>query len=145
MSLIEIVLAVFIFVVATLILFRAFTANKKLSVQNRDRTAAQLLMGNLIEEIKAHPFGMPAPKTWPPNKEPSGDWGSAGFPEVQSVPAFVEGNPQQMLFHRRLSYQGSLVGDGNRDYDTVTATLSWKDPGKPGLLQLQAHLTVRAR
>ena len=48
MTLIEIILAVFIFAVATLVLFRAFTANKKLSVQNRDRTAAQLLMGNLM-------------------------------------------------------------------------------------------------
>ncbi|MCA9780825.1 MAG: hypothetical protein KC800_29095 [Candidatus Eremiobacteraeota bacterium] len=143
MSLVEIVLAAFIFAVASTILFRAFTANKKLSVQNRDRTAAQLLMSNLLEEIKAHPFGFPAPQTWPPDNEPGDDWQSAGFPEVQSIPAYIEGKPQQMLFHRRLSYEGSLVGKGKNYYDTVTATISWKDPGHPALKKLQAQLTVR--
>jgi Tfp pilus assembly protein PilV len=145
MSLIEVVLAVFIFVVATLVLFRAFTANKRLSVQSRDRTAAQLLMGNLLEEVRAHPFGLPAPVTWPPNNPPSKDWESAGFPEAQSIPAFVEGNAQKMVFHRQLAYEGSLVGKGKSNHDVVTATISWKDPGQPRLSDLQARLVVRRR
>ena len=145
MSLVEIVLAVFIFAVATLILFRAFTANKRLSVQNRDRTAAQLLMENLLEEVRAHPYGTEAPKTWPPNTEPGSDWESGTFPEVQSIPAYVEGNKQKMVFHRQLSYEGSLVGDGVKGYDLVTATIRWKDPGKNDLQQLQAKLVVRRR
>ena len=145
MTLIEIVLAVFIFAVATLVLFRAFTSNKRLSVQSRDRTAAQLLMGNLMEEIRAHPFGLPAPQTWPPNTPPGADWESGDFPEVQTIPAFVEGNPQKMVFHRQLAYEGSLVGQGKNNYDTVTATISWKDPGHPRLKELKAQLAVRRR
>ena len=89
MSLVEIILAVFIFAVATLILFRAFTANKRLSVQNRDRTAAQLLMGNMLEELRAHRFGTAAPKTWPPDQEPGNGWESGTFPAVQSIPALL--------------------------------------------------------
>lgn len=145
MSLVEIILAVFIFAVATLILFRAFTANKRLSVQNRDRTAAQLLMGNMLEELRAHRFGTAAPKTWPPDQEPGNGWESGTFPAVQSIPAFVEGNKQQMLFHRQLSYEGSLIGKGNKDHDVVTATIRWKDPGRSELQQLQARMVVRRR
>jgi type II secretory pathway pseudopilin PulG len=145
MTLVEIILAVFIFVVATLVLFRAFSTNKRLSVQSRDRTAAQLLMGNLLEEVRAHPFGLAAPQTWPPNNPPTKGWESAGFPEAQTIPAYVEGNVQKMIFHRQLSYEGSLVGKGKNNHDMVTATISWKDPGHPSLKELQAHLAVRRR
>ena len=143
MTLIEVVLAIFIFVVASLILFRAFTANKRFSLQTRDRTAAQLLMSNLMEEVKAHSFGRPAPKTWPPDQEPGDGWNAAGFPEVQTIPVYVEGKPQEMVFHRRLTFEGSLVGKGKKNYDTVYATISWKDPGSPELKTLEAILTVR--
>ena len=145
MSLIEVVLAAFILVLASLILFRAFTANKRLAVQNRNRTAAQLLIGNLFEEIQAHPYGLPAPKDWPPDKEPGANWQSAGFPEVQEIPAYVEGKVQKMVFHRRLSYEGSMVGNGTKNYDLATVTIQWSESGHKGLKELSAQLLVRRR
>ena len=145
MTLIEIILAIFIFVTATVVLFRAFTANKRLSVQSRDRTAAQLLMGNLLEEVRAHPFGLPAPQTWPPDNPPGKEWELAGFPEVQTVPAYVEGKVQKMVFHRQLTYEGSLVGKGRNGYDVVTATISWRDPGHSTPKQIIAQMALRKR
>ena len=146
MTLIEIILALFIFSVASVIIFRAFAANKRLSVQSRDRTAAQLLMSNLIEEVKAHPFGQVAPKSWPSTGTPGANWQSGSFPEVQEIPAFVEGKSQKLVFHRSLSYEGSLVGKGSgKPFDVVTAVISWNDPAKPALNRLEATLVVHSR
>lgn len=146
MSIIEVVLAAFIFVVASLILFRGFSANQRLSVANRDRTAAQLLMVNLLEEVRAHPFGLPAPNHWPDSSPPPKNWQQSGWPKVQQIPTYVEGRPQQMLFYRQLQYEGSLVGKGaGRHHDLVTATISWKGPGKPGVQSLSAKIGVRRR
>lgn len=145
-TLIEIILAIFIFAVVAVILFRAFTANKRLSVQSRDRTAAQLLMSNLLEDVRAHPFGQIAPKSWPSTSTPGPNWQSGSFPDVQEIPAFVEGRSQKLVFHRSLSYEGSIVGKGaNRPYDVVTAVISWKDPGQPALKSLEATLVVHSR
>ncbi len=146
MTLIEIVLALVIFLVGALVLFRAFGANRKLSVQNRDRTAAQILMGNLLEEVRAHPFGHPAPSDWPDDSPPTGEWESSGFPKVQEIPTSVEGRRQKMEFFRQMAYEGSLVGSGSgKTYDLVTITFSWKDPGHPSLKTLEARMVVHNR
>ena len=143
LSLMEVVLGVFILAIVSLILFRAFAVNKRLSVQSRDRTAAQILMSNLLEDVQAHPFGFPAPQRWPSHSEPGPNWQSGSFPEVEEIPAYVEGRPQQLRFHRSLNYEGSLVGSGaGNPYDVVTAVISWNDPGQPGLNRLQTTLVV---
>lgn len=146
LSIIEVILAAFIFAVSSLILFRGFTANQRLSLANRDRTAAQLLMVNLLEEVKAHPFGLPEPGGWPDATPPPTDWRGGEWPKVQQIPVYVEGRPQRMLFFRQLQFEGSVVGRGaGFNYDIVTATISWRDPGKPALQSLTAKIGVRRR
>lgn len=145
-TLIEVVLAIFIFSLAILVLFNNFAAHRRVSVADRDRTAAQLLAANLLEEVKAHPFGLPAPDYWPPDNSAPSDLASAPEEELFLIPVYVEGHPQQMRFHRRLSYEGSLVGQGSgADHDVVTVVISWRDPGQPKLKQLEARTVARLR
>lgn len=146
MTLVEVALAAFIFCIAVLVIFNNFNTNRRVSVANRDRTGAQLLAANLIEEVRAHRFGFAAPESWPDNTPPTGSWQEEGkFPQVQAIPTYVEGRPQQMRFYRQLSYEGSLVGKGTKNHDFVTVTISWKDPGHPALKELKAYLVVRRR
>lgn len=144
-NLLEVVLAVFVFLVATLILFRAFSSNKRLALQGRDRTAAQLLMSNLVEEVKAHPFGLPPPEEWPKDDPPSPGWESLPAPTTQQILVNVEGHSQKMIFHRQMSWQGSFVGAGEENFDVVTLRISWHDPGHPKLQTLEARLVVKRR
>jgi len=116
MSIMEIILALGVLAMATVVFLTVFSSSGSQALQTRNRTAAILLANSLIDEIEAHPYGDKAPKTW-----------TTGV--VRPATVVVAGRDQQMEFHQELEFlNGSFIGAGSSETrDQVTITLTWKE------------------
>lgn len=128
-SIIELVFALSILLMAFVVILTVFTKSNRYAVQSRNRTAAILLANSMMEEVEAHPYGSPKPKSW--------------VYEVDTpVKVWTEGKRREMDFHKELKFEnGSFIDTTKTDtHDTVTITISWHEgvglpePGgvKPG-------------
>lgn len=114
-SIIELVLGLSLLIIATLVFLSVFSSSSQHALQSRNRTVATLLAHSLMDEMEAHPYGSAPPKSW----ETAVD---------RPVKAWVEGNPQEMSFHKKITYQnGSFVGTAAGDSDVATITISWRE------------------
>lgn len=115
LSLVEIIIALAIAMFGFMTLITVFRANYKSSNQSRNRTVACGIMQTLMDEIEAHPYGLPAPPSWS---------------TVEETPAqlWIEGRPQEMIYHKKIEFQnGGFVGTSANQTDMVTITLSWRE------------------
>lgn len=124
----ETILAFFIMAVAFVVLFSVFSGGFRQAVQSRNRTVAIMYAQTLLEEIKAHPWGAPAPQSWT-------------TPTARPVDVVVEGRKQHYEFAQKVTFTtGAFIGtDKEKDYDEVTITLNWhegvgKNPEKKELV-----------
>lgn len=135
-SLIELSLAFFLVIIATLVFLTIFSSSSRQSMQSRNRTVAVILANSIMDEIEAHPYGAPEPPAWT-------------APVDQPVQVWVEGQPQNMDFHKQLKYSnGSFIGKASNDTDEVTITISWREgvgDSQPGVVDSGDNkiLTVR--
>jgi prepilin-type N-terminal cleavage/methylation domain-containing protein len=114
-SLIEIMIALAVSVVALLSFLTVFTNNNNHAVGSRNRSVAILLAESLMDDIDAHTYGNPEPLRWTRETE-------------DPVSVWVSGREQKMEFHKSVTYEnGSFVGQGNDSSDLVTITLSWRE------------------
>jgi len=114
-AILEALLALAILAVAGVIFLQIFSSSTKHSVQTRNRTMAILLANSLMDEVEAHTYGEPPPRSW-----------ATGV--VQPATVVIQGRPQLMEFHQELAYQnGSFVGGATGDTDLVTVTITWKE------------------
>ena len=114
-SLTEVIMACFLILVGFVVLFGVFSSSGSLAMQSRNRSLANILAQSWMEEIRAHPYGAPAPDNW--------------TQEVETpVVSWVEGNPQEMVFWKTISYaNGSFVGTAAEDFDEVTIVFEWDE------------------
>lgn len=63
-TVIEVLVTVAVLIVGVLVLSTTFSMSLRQSTSTRERTYALLLVQSLLEEIRAHPYGTPAPPTW---------------------------------------------------------------------------------
>lgn len=113
----ETILAFFIMAIAFLVLFSVFSGGFRQAVQSRNRTVAIMYAQTLLEEVKAHPWGSPRPRSWT-------------APAARPVDVIVEGRKQAYEFAQTFSFKtGSFVGENgsDADYDEVTITLRWRE------------------
>jgi len=114
-SLVELILGLAVMLISLLVFFSVFSSSSQHSVQSRNRTVATMLANTMMDEIAAHPYGSPRPKSWTAAVD-------------RPVQAWVEGNPQEMDFHKKIEFQnGSFVGDAAGDTDLATVTISWRE------------------
>ena len=114
-NLVELIIAIAVVLMAFVVFMTVFSSSSRGSLQSRNRTAAILLANSLMDEIEAHPYGAPAPKSWTSAVD-------------QPVHVWVEGRNQIMDFHKKLTYQnGSFVGNVTGDQDLVTINISWRE------------------
>ena len=126
----EIILSLGVFVVAALVLLTTFSSSSRQSVQSRNRSLGILIASSVLDEVRAHPFGSPAPLEW-----------SLGQPREESFEFFVDGKPQQMKFQVLLELgNGALVGNSTADSDQATVTVSWTEVD--GVRQVQGQARV---
>lgn len=115
MGMVELILAIALAGVATLVFLSVFGTSSKHAVQTRNRTVATMIAQSLMDEIEAHPYGEPAPKAW-------------DEADVAPVAVWVNGRPQEMRFHQSLTFEnGSCIGKKAGEDDVVTVTLTWKE------------------
>lgn len=131
MVLVEVIVALAVATVALVVLMGNFSSNKRLAMATRHRTAAILLSSNLMEQLEAHPFGLPAPAEWPGDAPPPALLERASGPSVVKIAA----HPEQMLFYQQLTFKnGSAIGLGTADNDAVTLKVYWYERGAQRVL-----------
>jgi hypothetical protein len=115
LGIVELIFALGLFVTAVFTLISVFTRSSRHAVMSRNRTVAIVLCHSLLDELKDHPYGSPAPADWQDSKE---------YP----VTVYVEGKPQQMEFRKTLTFaNGSFVGKAAGDSDEVTVKIEWQE------------------
>lgn len=114
-SITELILAFAVGIGALLVFLSVFSSSGRHALQTRNRAVAILLAESLMDEIEAHPYGEPEPRYWTEQVD-------------QPVTVRVDGLPQEMIFHKTLSYDnGSFVGQAAGTNDVVTVTITWKE------------------
>lgn len=115
LGIIELLFALALMATAILTLLSVFSKSSRHAVMSRNRTVAILVCHSMLDELKAHTYGSPAPENWSETRE-------------APVTVYVEGRPQQMEFRKTLSYaNGSFVGEGTGDSDEVTIKVEWNE------------------
>lgn len=114
-SLIEILIALGVSVVALVAFLTIFSNSSDHAVGSRNRSVAIIICEGLMDDIEAHTYGNPEPQVW-------------SRAEESPVEVWVNGRRQQMKFHKSVTYEnGSFVGNSNESSDLVTITISWRD------------------
>jgi Tfp pilus assembly protein PilV len=141
LSIIEVIITIVVLLFGTFVIISTFSMNLRESSQSRERLMAALVMENLVEEVLAHPYGDPIPKSWQKRE--------VGFTFI------VEGHRQQSKFVRDVTESedtgnGSFFGSSSTtglNSDVVKLTVTWTEAsgqgssGRPKTLVL--YLTVR--
>jgi type II secretory pathway pseudopilin PulG len=114
-TVVESLMAFFVMAVAFVALMSVFSGGAHEAMQSRNRTVALLYAESFLEEVRAHPYGAPAPKRWKSDT-------------VRPVKVQVEGREQVMEFSQEVSYANkSFVGGSSENTDEVTLRLRWKE------------------
>ncbi len=115
LGIVELLFALALVVTAIFTLLSVFSKSSRHAVMSRNRTVAILVCHSMLDELKAHTYGSPAPDNWKEERE-------------APVTIYVEGRPQQMEFRKTLTYaNGSFVGEGTGDSDEVTIKVEWNE------------------
>ena len=113
-SMIEVIVTVFIIAAGFLLLYTVFSLHVRHSLLSRNRITAELIADSVIEEIKAHPYGDPAPDSW---KKPVITY------------AVIQGHRIMTTYKKDIqcTYNGSFVGKVPGYTDMVTVKLTWTE------------------
>lgn len=115
LGLVELLVALALVVTAVFTLITVFTRGSRHAVMSRNRTVGILVCHSTMDEMKAHLFGQPAPKSW-------------DEPKQAPVTIYLEGRPQAMEFTRTISFStGAFVGKSAGNTDEVTIKVEWSE------------------
>jgi len=118
-NLVEIILALAVLLVAFVYTFSAFSKSARHAVQSRNRKLAILTAQSLLEEVRAHEWGRPAPKQWPLDK-----FGPVSYQFV------VSKRQQKADFEVELQLQtGALIGKVVEPSDKAIVKVRWEENG----------------
>lgn len=121
-SIMELILVLGVVATAFLVLFTQFSSGARHAVQTRNRVLGLMLKQSMVEEIQAHPYGQPAPSSWPVDGE-----------KVESFVFYVEGRPQAMDFRKKMTMDThGCIGRSADDNDVVHVTVTWDEQVAPG-------------
>lgn len=114
LGIVELVMALALIATALITLITVFSKGSRQAVMSRNRTVAVLVCQSTIDELKAHRYGTPAPKSW-------------SEPRVTPVNIYVEGHPQLMEFKRTLTIPNDFVTNTANDTAEVTIKVEWDE------------------
>jgi type II secretory pathway pseudopilin PulG len=135
LSLIEIIIGFFVIAVAGAVLFSNLSSSYRFAGMTRNRTAATLLGGNFVEEVRAHNYGQPAPKNWPTvttDTSPPTGWDDkydSEDPNYEKIDMLVYGRPTNLIFYRQLRLENGSFLDKTKakKTDKVTLQIWWRE------------------
>ena len=113
LGIVELLVALALMVTALFTLITVFSRSSRYAVMSRNRTVAILVCHSTMDELKAHKFGTPAPKSW---NEP-----------IAPVTIYADGRPQAMEFKRTIKYGDPFVKPSSVDADEATITIEWDE------------------
>lgn len=135
LSLVEVIIGFLVIAIAGAVLFTHLSASYRFSGMTRNRTAAALIAGNFVEEVRAHNYGQPAPLTWPAlstESSPPTDWDNnydPDDPNYERIEMLVYGKPARMVFYRQFSLENGSFLDKtiNEKTDKVKLKIWWRE------------------
>lgn len=127
LGIVELMIAMALMVTAVFTLITVFSRSSRYAVMSRNRTVAILVCHSTMDELKAHKFGTPAPKSW-------------GEP-IAPVTIYADGRPQAMEFKRTIKYGDPFVKPSSIDADEVSITVEWDE----GIGQGNGHKTMTVK
>ncbi len=127
--LIELIVAMLVIVTGLIMILNLVGSMAVMSVKSRNRIYAEILARSMTDRIKTHEYGAPEPVNWTEDEIvkviPETDAGNAlkGSGDRAAIEA---------AFKKKVEYDnGSFVGKSDKNFDTVTVTISWQE-AKPG-------------
>lgn len=154
LTLIEIIIGLVVISVAGVVLFTSLSTSYRFAGKTTNRTAATLIAGNFMEEVKAHRYGQPAPKNWPQvtaDTRPPANWDDKYDPENPNyarIPMLVYGREARLVFYQQLRLANGSFLDSSKSQktDKVTLVIWWREenPGKTDYKSLEVELGVRS-
>lgn len=127
LGLVELLVACALMVTAVFTLITVFSRSSRYAVMSRNRTVAILVCHSTMDEIKAHKFGTPAPKSW---SEP-----------IQPVTIYADGRPQAMDFKRTITAGDAFLGKAAGNAAEVTIQIEWDE----GIGSNNGHKTMSVK
>ncbi|MCE1245160.1 MAG: hypothetical protein LWY06_00780 [Firmicutes bacterium] len=113
----EVVIATFIIFIGFFIMITVFKLSALHATQSRHLVIAQMIADSLMEEMRAHTYGDPAPAYWT---------------EPEQVLTVFQGRKIQISFEKKIEYKnGSFIGKKDDDTDEVTVTIRWVEGTGP--------------
>ena len=113
LGIVELLVALALMVTALFTLITVFSRSSRYAVMSRNRTVAILVCHSTMDELKAHKFGTPAPKSW---SEP-----------IAPVTIYADGRPQAMEFKRTITTGDTFIGKSAGNADEVTVKVEWDE------------------
>ena len=135
LSLIEIIIGFLVLAIAGSVLFSNISSSYRFSGMTTNRTAATIVAGNFVEEIKAHEYGQPAPKSWPaiatdsnPPAEISDNY-DPDDPNYERIEMLVYGRNARFVFYRQLRLENGSFLDSSKPNktDKIFFTIWWRE------------------
>ncbi len=112
----EVLIALVLVLIAFFVLYQSAQQSRRMTSMTRHRASAVLLADTLLEEIRAHRFGEPAPVGWEGARRPP-------------LEVWVGGQSRLVnLRHKVTCKTGTFVGrsqQGDFNRDEVTVSIDW--------------------
>ena len=126
-AILEVVVALLLVLFAFAMLQMSWKRSRDLALHTRARAAAVLLAQSLLEEIRGHDFGSPAPAHWEQTPRAPLEY-------------YVDGRLQALVLRQRVSCEtGAFLGRVSGDRDQVTVRVEWDRPAPlpPGEVEVK--------
>lgn len=137
-TMVEVMVALSVVIVAIVVMVSSFSMQLRHSTKTRAGLMASLVMESLVEEVRDHPYGDPAPASWS---------------EPVSFAWVVEGRRVENKFMRKVEIaskrgNGSFFGKALGNSDVLRLEVSWSEASGLAASQetksIAAELTVVA-
>lgn len=114
-SIMELVFALALVMVAFYTFVNVFTSGAAHGVQTQSRAAANMIAQSYMDEFRSHRFGSPAPASW-------------SEPEERPVRMVIKDTESFLAFQKSIEYEtGAFVGTAAGNRDKVTLIVSWSE------------------
>lgn len=126
LSLIEVLIACAVLLIALLVLITSYSQSLRQATQTRERQLALIVADNLLERVRAHPYGTSKPD----------DWGSEKSLQTESFFLVIDGREVQAVFQTLIDVSdggnGSFFGRSDKPHDTLKYSVRWREPQPDG-------------
>lgn len=122
-TLIEVLIAAVVLLYASLAFYSIYAVTTRQEIHSQFLSLADFTANSLLEEVDAHRYGMPPPRSWGIEGGTSpGKWQDLDYD------IWIDGKKVKSSFHVQWFLKnGSFVGASHESQDVVTIVISWAE------------------